>query len=84
MSSWKRKRPLELMTDEQLLALETPHPRDQSELFLVATDDIVTIHTCPRAASARLRRLDQAFVDHGVPRNVAKDEDVCLAIEALG
>ena len=53
----------------QVLADSHPVPRDQSELAIVATDDVVLVHRCRRTAVARLEKLDAAMEEAGVGRS---------------
>ena len=70
--------------EEQLLALDCPHPLDQTEMATVATDDVIFIHDDERAAHKRLDEFDRAMVSHDVERNTTKDINAAEQILALG
>ena len=72
------------LREDQLLSLDSSHPRVQTELATVATDDVIFIHTDADLGSYRLNKFDQAMREHGVERNVAKDIDLASEVVALG
>lgn len=72
------------LTDDQLLALDSPHPICQEELVTIATDDALFLHLDPDAARKRLAAFDQSMLAHDVERNTTKDVDLADGMFGLG
>ena len=70
--------------DAQIISLDQPHPKDQSELVALATDDAIFVHTDKAAALQRLNDFDDSLLHYHVERNKAKDENARDHIIALG
>lgn len=68
--------------EDCILCMDQPPPADQHELCTVVTDDTILMHR--DAEFARMRLLDAAFGDAGIPRNTDKDISVQPSIVALG
>ena len=70
--------------EDAILSLDHDVPSNQQEVCLVATDDTVLVHTDYSKGVETLARLDAAFAEHNVPRNVRKDVTLAPEITALG
>ena len=70
--------------ESSILSPDHDLPETFEEACLVATDDTVLLHKCKRKGHDTLRRLDEAFERHGIPRNKAKDVSLAEHVTALG
>lgn len=70
--------------EESIMSLDHPVPEHHDEVCFVATDDTVLVHKDKNKGARTLDRLDSAFHEHGIPRNIAKDVSLQPAVTALG
>lgn len=70
--------------ESSILSPDHDLPDNFDEACLVATDDTVLLHKCKKTGYDTLRRLDEAFERHGIPRNKAKDVSLAEEVTALG
>ena len=69
---------------DSILSLDHALPVSQRELCAVATDDTLLFHRNLRRGMQTLRRVDQAFERHGIPKNKAKDVTLASTMTGLG
>jgi hypothetical protein len=72
------------LAERKQLAPDLPVPKDNKEVFAVATDDIILFSSSRASATRRTRRLDESFASLGVERHPAKDVDGVLEGRCLG
>ena len=70
--------------EEQILSVDHDTPSCHDEVCLVATDDTVLVHKNAEQGAKRLEKLDRAFDEKCVPRNLAKDVSLAESLTALG
>ena len=70
--------------ERKILSLDHELPDHHDEVCFVATDDTVLIHKDVRKGAKTLEKLDAAFLEHGIPRNIEKDVTLERTVTALG
>ena len=73
------------LSPSKILADDVDTPEDPSDVFVVATDDVVTFNSnSEKTARLTGAALDTAMADHGVEKHAAKDVTACLNGTVIG
>ena len=72
------------INEDKIICDTAEFPEEHNELAVVATDDIILIHTNARQALERLDAIDAALLEAGIPKAPEKDEDARGTIVGLG
>ena len=73
------------LNSSKILADDTDSPNDPSDVFVVATDDVVTFNSNSIEAARRTAvALDAAMTDHGVEKHASKDVNAALNGTVIG